>query len=49
MRECRQVDPELVPISTDPEHLQACHLDEATKDREAAKLLEATMGKALQT
>jgi len=49
MRECRQVDPELVPISTDPEHLQACHLDEATKDREAAKLLEATMGKTLQT
>jgi peptide/nickel transport system ATP-binding protein len=49
MKECRQVDPELVPISTDPEHLQACHLDEATKDREAAKLLEATMGKALQT
>jgi peptide/nickel transport system ATP-binding protein len=49
MRECRQVDPELVPISTDPDHLQACHLDEATKDREAAKLLEATMGKALQT
>jgi peptide/nickel transport system ATP-binding protein len=49
MRECRQVDPELVPISTDPDHLQACHLDEATKDREAAKLLEATMGKTLQT
>ena len=49
MRECRQVDPELVPISTDPDHLQACHLDEATKDREAAKLLEATMGKAIQT
>jgi peptide/nickel transport system ATP-binding protein len=49
MKECRQVDPELVPISTDPDHLQACHLDEATKDREAAKLLEATMGKALQT
>jgi peptide/nickel transport system ATP-binding protein len=49
MEKCRQVDPELAPISTDPEHLQACHLDEATKDREAAKLLEATMGKALQT
>jgi peptide/nickel transport system ATP-binding protein len=45
MEKCRQVDPELAPISTDPEHLQACHLDEATKDREAAKLLEATMGK----
>jgi peptide/nickel transport system ATP-binding protein len=46
MEKCRQVDPPLVPISTDPEHLQACHLDEATKDREAAKLLQATMGKA---
>jgi peptide/nickel transport system ATP-binding protein len=46
MEKCRQVDPELIPISTDPEHLQACHLDEATKDREAAKLLELTMGKA---
>jgi peptide/nickel transport system ATP-binding protein len=46
MERCRQVDPELLPISTDPDHLQACHLDEATKDREAAKLLEATIGKA---
>jgi peptide/nickel transport system ATP-binding protein len=46
MERCRQIDPELRPISTDPEHLQACHLDEATKDREAAKLLEATIGKA---
>jgi peptide/nickel transport system ATP-binding protein len=46
MERCRQVDPELVPISTDPDHLQACHLDEETKDREAAKLLEATIGKA---
>jgi peptide/nickel transport system ATP-binding protein len=47
MEKCRQVDPELVPISTDPDHLQACHLDEATKDREAAKLLEATLGKVI--
>jgi peptide/nickel transport system ATP-binding protein len=46
MERCRQVDPELLPISTDPDHLQACHLDEATKDREAAKLLAATIGKA---
>jgi peptide/nickel transport system ATP-binding protein len=46
MERCRQIDPELRAISTDPEHLQACHLDEATKDREAAKLLEATIGKA---
>jgi len=47
MEKCRQVDPELVPISTDPDHLQACHLDEATKDREAARLLEATLGKVI--
>jgi peptide/nickel transport system ATP-binding protein len=47
MEKCRQIDPELAPISTEPEHLQACHLDEATKDREAAKLLAATMGKAI--
>jgi peptide/nickel transport system ATP-binding protein len=46
MERCRQVDPELLPISTDPDHLQACHLDEATKDREAEKLLAATIGKA---
>jgi peptide/nickel transport system ATP-binding protein len=46
MERCRQVDPELLPISTDPDHLQACHLDEETKDREAAKLLAATLGKA---
>jgi peptide/nickel transport system ATP-binding protein len=46
MERCRQVDPELRGISTDPEHLQACHLDEETKDREAAKLLAATIGKA---
>ena len=46
MDKCRQVDPPLVPISDDPDHLQACHLDEPTKDREAAKLLEATMAQA---
>jgi peptide/nickel transport system ATP-binding protein len=47
MEKCRQADPALVPISTDPDHLQACYLDEATKDREAAKLLEAMLGKAI--
>jgi hypothetical protein len=46
MEKCRQIEPELVGISTDPQHLQACHLDEETKDREAAKLLAATMAKA---
>jgi peptide/nickel transport system ATP-binding protein len=46
MEKCRQVEPELVGISTDPHHLQACHLDEETKDREAAKLLSSTMARA---
>ena len=46
MDKCKQVDPPLVPISDDSEHLQACHLDEETKDREAKKLLESTMAQA---
>jgi peptide/nickel transport system ATP-binding protein len=46
MDKCKTVEPPLVAISDDPEHLQACHLDEETKDREAAKLLEATMAQA---
>jgi peptide/nickel transport system ATP-binding protein len=43
---CKTEEPRLVPISDDAEHLQACHLDEQTKDREAAKLLETTMAQA---
>ena len=43
MDKCKTVVPELVPISDEPGHLQACHLDEETKDREASKLLAATM------
>ena len=46
MDKCKTVEPPLVPISDDQEHLQACHLDEETKDREAQKLLEATMAQA---
>jgi peptide/nickel transport system ATP-binding protein len=46
MEVCKTTVPELMPTQRDPEHLQACHLDEETKDREAAKLLEATMAKA---
>jgi peptide/nickel transport system ATP-binding protein len=40
MEICKTEQPALSPISTDPEHLQRCHLDEETKDREAAKLLQ---------
>jgi peptide/nickel transport system ATP-binding protein len=43
MEVCKTTVPELVPTQKDPEHLQACHLDEETKDREGAKLLEVTM------
>jgi len=46
MDKCKTVEPPLVPISDDQDHLQACHLDEETKDREAQKLLEATMAQA---
>jgi peptide/nickel transport system ATP-binding protein len=35
---CKTKVPELLPTERDPAHLQACHLDEDTKDREASKL-----------
>jgi peptide/nickel transport system ATP-binding protein len=43
MEICKTEQPALSSISTDPEHLQRCHLDEETKDREAAKLVEGTV------
>ena len=43
MSVCRDTEPELKPTSHDRDHLERCHLDEETKKREAAKLLEATM------
>jgi peptide/nickel transport system ATP-binding protein len=43
---CLQTEPELKPVSDDLDHLQRCHLDEATKDREAAKLLAGTLAEA---
>src|SRR3954451_14334741 len=43
MNICKTADPPLAPVSNDPTHLQACHLDEETKDREAAKLLAGMM------
>ena len=46
MNICKETEPELRAISDDPTHLQACHLDEQTKDREAAKLLAGTMAEA---
>jgi peptide/nickel transport system ATP-binding protein len=46
MEVCKTTVPRLVPTQRDAAHLQACHLDEETKEREAAKLLAATMAEA---
>jgi peptide/nickel transport system ATP-binding protein len=43
---CKEKEPELLPITDDPGHLQACHLDEQTKDREAEKLISGTLAAA---
>jgi peptide/nickel transport system ATP-binding protein len=43
---CPTIDPDLVPVPDQPGHLQACLLDEDTKNREAAKLLAGTMQEA---
>ena len=47
MEICKTTEPELVPVGHDPEHLQRCHLDEETKDREAAKLLAGALAEAV--
>jgi peptide/nickel transport system ATP-binding protein len=46
MEKCKSEEPRLVGTQRDAQHLQACHLDEDTKDREGAKLVEATMAEA---
>jgi peptide/nickel transport system ATP-binding protein len=46
MEICKTTVPELEPTSRDRDHLQRCHLDEETKEREAEKLLAATMAEA---
>jgi peptide/nickel transport system ATP-binding protein len=46
MNVCKTANPALASVSDDPSHLQACHLDEETKNREAAKLLAGMMAKA---
>jgi peptide/nickel transport system ATP-binding protein len=40
---CNSVVPELLPVSNSPTHLQACHLEEETKDREVQKVLAGTL------
>jgi peptide/nickel transport system ATP-binding protein len=44
---CPTIDPELAPVPSDPGHFQACLLDDATKEREARKLLSGTMAEAV--
>ncbi len=39
MEVCKTTVPELVGTQRDPDHLQACHLDEDTKDREAENIV----------
>jgi peptide/nickel transport system ATP-binding protein len=43
---CKTVEPELLPAGDEADHVQACHLDVETKDREAAKVLAGTMAEA---
>ena len=43
---CKREVPALAPTAYGGEHLQACHLDQETKDREARKLLEGSMAEA---
>ena len=43
---CKEEDPPLRPVPDEAEHLDACHLDQETKDREARKLLETMRGAA---
>jgi peptide/nickel transport system ATP-binding protein len=46
MNICKEENPELKPVPDEPVHLDACHLDQETKDREARKLLETMRGAA---
>jgi peptide/nickel transport system ATP-binding protein len=44
MSVCREKEPLLTELPDDPSHAQACHLDAATKEREAAALLRGVTG-----
>jgi len=46
MNICKEQEPELLPVADDADHLQACHLDDETKAREAQKLLAGMMAEA---
>jgi peptide/nickel transport system ATP-binding protein len=47
MTVCKEKVPELLAVPGHADHQQACHLDPATKEREAAKLLAAVAGEAV--
>src|SRR5438034_10847192 len=47
MSVCRTAVPDLRPSPHDPSHLEACHLDDATKAREAAELLVTMTAEAV--
>jgi peptide/nickel transport system ATP-binding protein len=44
MSVCRETEPLLMPAPHEPAHLQACHLDDATKERESAKIVSGMLG-----
>jgi oligopeptide/dipeptide ABC transporter ATP-binding protein len=46
MNVCKEQEPELLAVADHGDHLQACHLDEETKEREAQKLLAGMMAEA---
>ena len=43
---CKQQDPPLERVTGEDDHYAACHLDDETKDREAAKLLAGAVAEA---
>jgi peptide/nickel transport system ATP-binding protein len=46
MNICKEQEPQLMPAADHADHLQACHLDDETKEREAQKLLAGMMAEA---
>jgi len=44
---CKTTEPPLLPVGDDASHLTACHLDQATKDAEAEKLLAGMMAESV--
>jgi peptide/nickel transport system ATP-binding protein len=44
MEVCKREHPELAPVEGEPDHLQACWLDQETKDREGQRILDQMTG-----